>query len=346
MKSVCHFVPALAFALALPISGCYGIHGTGEPGRCPITPGMVCCARGAPLPVGESECPFRCPPGSALIPSFECEPSSYDGGTPPSPPPPRDGGRLLCPEARADATCLRSFFAPAATPFELPVAFEGCACCADAECRAEPDFATQTLRLTTTLCPDPCDCDACNIPTALCEVPALPEGDWDVVVNGSHAFTLPVLFDSGLVPLPPACATFASPDFCAFDEEITLIPSRPSTICVGPSSPYGNREMNIQMSFECPSCGELNGTCVVIAEPRYTDDLPPGGELRIISTLHVTDCDVDCPPECSLRVQDCWVPPLVEGEFYRVWLGDSIVSSFTVGGGAVACTFIDGIPPG
>jgi len=338
-------VPGLACA-ALLLPGCYLLHQNGEEPCGPPT-GQVCCdADGYPARVGPGACPLSCPAGTRLRAEASCTPS--DGGTAPPPPPPvpadagtpADAGPLMCPEVRADATCLESFLVQPGVPFELPVTFDTCACCAATECRAEVTevLGTPTLRLTTTMCPDPCDCETCVTPRASCAVPALEAGLWDVVVNDAPAFRLPVFPDSGFVPPPPACVSYAEPDVCRLSESVPEVSGyRPGEVCVrergGAALPT-----TVTVAHHCWGCGDLQGPCSVTLEPRLPADLPPGGEIRLGPTHFATACDVDCPDVCIRAEQSCIVPDLEPGGFYRVWADGEVVLSFTADGAAFACS--------
>lgn len=342
MRWTCHVVPSLALGLLL--SGCYLAHET-----CGLPPGQVCCDldRSQIVPSIPDTCPVVCPRGAVPRGGLEClagPPPPLDGGMPP-PPPPRDAGRdagLRCPLARASATCLESFLVSPGLPFELPVAFDTCGCCIDTECRVEVAtvLGAPTLRLETTMCPDPCDCDACVMPEARCAVPALSEGLWNVVVNGAPAFALPVFADSGVVPPPPACASYADPDRCALSEG-PLDPSgwRPRRVCVhergwegGPTSTA------ITVTNDCWGCGDLHGPCVASLQPRFTDDLPPGGEIFLAPTAFPSACDVDCPAICVESERRCLVPRLTPGDYYRVWADGEPMLTFIAGEPGPRCS--------
>jgi len=352
MRNPCHFVPLLALAL----SGCFLLH-TGEPdpgpgpgpapvpGRCTVPDGMVCCSfRAEPVRTGETDCPFQCPAGSTLTADWECG-GAVDAGGRPTPMPPPVPPPTMCPPARAHWACLdEAFIAPVRTAFELPVQIDACTCCADTECVVEADDASRTLRITTTMCPDPCDCDTCVLPTLRCEVPPLRRGDWTVVANGAEAFTLPVSNEEP-ARSPPACATFAQEDSCALDERISLVPAPPNQVCVN-----GHRwldQAEIVLLRSCPDCALLDGPCQVSLRPRLTDDLPPGGDLYVESaTSHYTACDVDCPAICTERAQRCITPPLNDGDFYRIFYEGTPTGSFTAGSDAASCTFFEPPVPG
>ncbi len=291
--------------------------------------------------------PEGSPPGPRPVPFSDAGSRARDAGAGlPRPPVREDAGRpllgpdagpLMCPLVRADASCLSSFLVQPGAAFDLPLTFDTCGCCAASECRVEVTSieGAPTLRLETTLCPDPCDCDACYVPVVHCAVPALAEGAWNVVVNGAPAFSLPVFPDSGLLPPPPACATFAEPDTCS-RSEAPLDPSgwRPSAVCVDTRRPD---ETAIVVSSDCWSCGDLLGPCVATLEPRVTDDLPPGGEILLAPTHFPTQCDVDCPAICIPAEQRCVVPPLVPGHFYRVHADGEVMLTFTAGEPGPSC---------
>jgi hypothetical protein len=74
---------------------------------------------------------------------------------------------------------------------------------------------------------------------------------------------------------------------------------------------------------------------VATLEPRLTDDLPPGGEIRLAPQHHATSCDIDCPEVCTRFEQRCEIPSLTPGDFYRVWADGEVMLSFTAGEGEV-----------
>lgn len=254
--------------------------------------------------------------------------AASDGGIPHPP--------LRCEPLRADVTCLESFAVEPGRPFELPFAFDQCGCCVETECAVSVDAATQTLSLTTTLCPDPCDCDACVTPTGTCSVPALGEGLWQVIVGGAPAFQLPVIADAGFAPPPPGCATYAEPDRCAPSTPFASIPLDPMSVCVESGPSHSTLDV-VRLHESCGTCTTLDAPCYAALEPRLTDDLPPGGEIRLVVGEYGTACDVDCPGVCVPRDYECIVPRLVPGDLYRVWMGDTAVSRFVAGDPSAVC---------
>ncbi len=334
MRSSCHFVPALVCALALP--GCLLSHqNETEPGFCGRPAGMVCCRDGVSVGSDPTPCPFECPAGTRLVRDLDCVGIVIDGGMPPPPPPPPPPP--ACPLVRAHVACLAEDLVVApGVPFELPLTYDQCGCCIETACAVEADDATRTLRLGTTLCPDPCDCDTCVVPTVTCSVPGLRRGSWRVIANGSDAFTLRV--GGAVEPAAAgACATFADENDCEPGERLDLHEVRPETVCAEPHAFLPLH--HLRLSWSCPDCREINGPCVVRYEERFTDDLPPGGELHLAPpTAHTADCRADCPPACFERMEECITPDLLPGNFYRVWYEDRPILSFTAGDGSASCT--------
>ncbi|MGE0787454.1 MAG: hypothetical protein AB7S26_17405 [Sandaracinaceae bacterium] len=333
MLRLCHTVPALvAVVLA---SGCFLTNGRGDPPAC--RDDLVCCdAFGVGVEPLE-RCPFACPAGSRAA-SF-CSPEGFDGGTPHPPPPPVDAGPIrpppMCMPQRGIAACLDTVVVQAEAPFRLPVLVDACSCCPVAECSVDltSTLGAPTLNIVTTLCPDPCDCIACNDALAECDVPPLPEGTYPVVVNGSTAFYLTAAQDGGLVPPPPGCSTFAEPDLCAVGEAINTHRLMPDEVCLfGPNeSPEHNQGWWMRTTYGCPDCAELLGPCDVVAERRLTTALPPGYDLRVTTQGHYTACDIDCGPGCFPRQLDCRVPDLEPGGYHRIFVNGTYVGDVSEG---------------
>lgn len=308
MKRLCQGV--LGSALLL-VSGCYDMHGMGSDAG---------------------------PPIDALRTTV---PADGDFVRDASWPRPGDAGRDVltivphCPEVRADATCLESFALEAHRPFVLPFQFDGCGCCVETECFVRADEATRTLSLTTHLCPDPCDCDACITPTGGCSVPALTElGQWTVEVNGTVAFAIGVVDSSDPIhaPAPPGCVTYAEIDECGGAvPDLTTGPVHGS-VC---RSTRGDGREVLLLTDECWGCGDLDSSCTAIASPRLTDDLPPGADITLTARQYGTNCDVDCPGACIRHTRECALPELVRGEHYRVLVDGEVALSF-VGGEPIA----------
>ena len=303
-------------SLLVAATGCYDMHGMGSDA-------------GAPLDANAR----LVPADGAWRPGDASWPRPGDAGQDVLTIPPR------CPAVRADATCLESFALAAYEPFVLPFQFDGCGCCIETECEVRADEATRTLSLTTHLCPDTCDCDACITPTGGCSVPALTElGQWTVEVNGTVAFAIGVvdLSDPIHSPPPPGCATYAELDECGgATPDLTTGPAR-GAVCVARSSRGDTRQV-LSITNGCWSCGQLDSSCTAIVNPRLTDDLPPGGDIQLTARTFWTDCDVDCPGVCIAHVRECDLPPLVPGDFYRVFVDGEVVQSFVEGEPLAPC---------
>lgn len=272
-----------------------------------------------------------------------------DAGRPPSPDAttlPWDGGPWLpdvgapsCPLVRADATCLDSFFIETGRSFELPFQFDGCGCCIETSCDVSVDPSTRTIRAFTHLCPDPCDCDACVVPRGTCLVPALAEtdvGQWTVEMNGTAAFVIGVAEpEPGLVPGPAGCATYAEVDECGGAvPDFTTGPIR-GDICVEHGT-FEERDL-LRMRSSCWGCGQLDSACNTVVTERLTTDLPPGGDIVLLAREYATACDVDCPAVCVEHVRECELPPLVEGNFYQVFVDGERVHTFAAGEPTTPC---------
>jgi hypothetical protein len=217
---------------------------------------------------------------------------------------------------------------PAGIPFDLPFQFDGCACCAATSCDVAVDASSRTLRVGTHLCPDSCDCDACNTPRGTCSVPALPldsVGQWTVEVNGTAAFVIGVAdaFDPTVGP-PPGCATYAEPDSCGRTPDFTMGPIRGSV----EHRRLADRDVLV-LTHDCWPCGDIDSECEAIVAPRLTDDLPPGGEITLDARHYSTACDVLCTDDCVAHERECALPPLVPGDVYRVRVDGEVVLTFT-----------------
>jgi len=250
------------------------------------------------------------------------------------PPPP-----LECGEVRGVATCLEGFLIPPDEPFTLPVLFPGCGCCPETECVTSVDVAAREVHLTTGVCPDPCDCDGCWPIVGGCDVPPLSLGVWTVLANGVEAFELPVEHDSGVVPPPNMCSTYAADDWCS---DRGALPGTPiprgelSEVCLTPVFTTG-LPSSLTLTRTCWPCGSVLSVCNAVLEERVTRDLPPGGEIRLDPRDYATGCLISCTDECIPGEIECEVPALTPGEYYRVWLGDEVVLDFTAGSDAPTC---------
>ena len=305
MKRLCQGV--LFVLLGLP--GCYDSHGAGARDGGARDAGRV-------FEAGRPDVPF----------------TALDASSAPDAP-------SACPLLRPDATCLESFALIAGRPFELPFQYDTCGCCIETSCDVAMDVGARTLRLSTGLCPDPCDCDACVTPRGTCAVPAIPvsaTGQWTVEVNGTVAFSIGVVEDEpGLVPGPSGCATYAEIDECGGG--VPSLTTGPVTgdICVHVQDRFDRRVLTLES--RCWSCGQIDSECRAIVSERLTDDLPAGGDITLHARDYWTACDVDCPEVCIDHVRECDLPPLDPGSFYRVFVDGRLVHSFVEGGASTTC---------
>ena len=339
MRLPCQPVPLLGFAALLLTLGCFR---SGENEGCELPADALCCGPSGELDRDPDGC---CPAGSAVRIGTCAGPLPVDAG-----PLPVDGGPLpvdagspdagfLCEPVRADFSCLPGDTFPAGEAFDLPYAFDGCGCCTESECAVDVDPAARTLRLTTTLCPDPCDCAVCATPTGSCRVPALEPGTWTLEANGEPAMRLEARApEPGFVPPPPTCVDYAQVDECRGDP-LDSTPMNVDQVCVGPRF---DRTV-LELLNRCGSC-ERESSCAVALEPRLTDDLPPGGDLRVDPRVFFPGCELACPPVCMERTRECTTPELTPGDVYRVFVGDELALTFTAGEGGRVCSTDDGAP--
>lgn len=283
MRSLTHFVPALALASAL-LPGCY--QSDGRSGARDGGPRLTDAGRA--VPVADS--------GLELDASV-----------------PRADAGLACPAVRADFACFESYALPVGRTSTIALSFDTCACCAETECAVAVDPASRSLRLTTTLCPDPCDCATCNTPVAACEIPALAAGTWRVEVNGETAFEVRAEEDApGAIAEPPACIELADDDACTGAADILAAPlRRAARACARPVSDSTQR-WEVELGDDCGGC-ERDSTCTVSATPRSTDDLPPGFDLTVENRGYWGACDGACPEICMPYTRTCALPPLPAG---------------------------------
>jgi hypothetical protein len=172
-------------------------------------------------------------------------------------------------------------------------------------------------------------------------VPPLARGLWRVIANGAPAFELPVEHDSGLIAPPPGCATYAAVDECAPSSPVPGRPWSGSWPCAFPSAEGRPLDVVRIRTSDCGRCNVLAGPCYATLSPRYTDDLPPGGDIDVAPSEYGTACDVTCSGECRPEVRDCVVPALTGGDFYRVSHDGRGIGSFTAGAGSSSCP----VPP-
>lgn len=243
---------------------------------------------------------------------------------------------LMCPLVAADAFCG---YLPlqAGRRQILPLTFDTCACCAETECDVRVSPASRSIELTTTLCPDPCDCDTCEAPTVECELPPLPPGEWRVSINGAPAFELPFV-EGSIEATSPLCLTRAAEDACAPSSVFGVLEAWNAGALCAEAARGSFAPSQIEIFGDCAPCAFLQGPCTASMSERFTDDLPPGADLHVDLQMYPTTCDVDCPAVCTTGSQTCVTPPLRPGHFYRVFTGDdALIGSFVAGTGERGC---------
>ncbi len=262
---------------------------------------------------------------------------------PDTPPAPRDAGPRpdvpsACPLLRADASCLESFQIIAGRPFELPFQYDTCGCCIETSCDVVVDEADRTLRLSTGLCPDECDCDACITPRGSCAVPPIREaaaGQWTVEVNGTDAFRIGVVpSDVSVEPPPHACATYAEPDPCGGRPDFTTGPVR-GDVCVEVAE-HADRTALAVIDF-CATCSDVDAACNVTVFERLTDDLPFGYDIELHAGTYTSSCALACPDVCEVHARECDVPALDPSAYNRVMIDGEVVTTYGPGVARTAC---------
>lgn len=323
-----HFVPLAAIASL----GCFESHEQETLTRCGPSDAVCCTPEGFTAPPLD-DCPFSCPRGSVPTPYWLCGPSGVgDAG-----PTPRDAGAgapdagALCPPVRASVACFDGTTVPIGRAFSLPVTFDQCGCCPQAGCAVAVSSARRLVHVTTTLCPDVCDCDECLLPQVACEVPPLTAGDWTVEVNGAPAFR--VRAAATLPDVGSTCVDFAEPDpACASGSEgVPGVPFAVESVCVHRAHERNAIDgWSIEVVDSCGGC-DLEGPCEVRIEERMTDDLPPGYDLFVSPRRYFSSCTPACDPICVPTRRECLVPAPLAGDVHRVFVDGAPRLTFGAG---------------
>jgi hypothetical protein len=317
MSRLCRFVPCALTALtALALAACAESRAAD-----PVDAG----APGPDATVADAAVPDAAVPDAAMPDATVPDAAMPDAGS-------LDAG-LFCPAFPASGVCLESGLLPARRPFELDLQLDACGCCPGSECAVDVAPASRTLRVTTTLCADPCDCAACNAAFARCAFPALEPGTWTLEVNGEPASRVEVDDGASLVPAPPACIDFAAVTSCESATPLDGTPQRVTDVCA--ASDFAMRH-TLRLVDACGGC-TLEGPCVVTVEPRLTDDLPPGNEIRVRASRYENACMPGCFAVCMNTTRTCLLPPLVEGETQRVYVEGLPPFTFVSGANVSSC---------
>jgi len=208
---------------------------------------------------------------------------------------------------------------PTDTPFELPISLdEGCYCSevllCDVSVRRGEGLSPTVIELNTSMCSRDLGCDEC-FPRldGVCEVPALPAGDYRVRLNGEDAYvvSLPVWRSDTQesttwtpAPLTPAGL------FCPWQS--TPIATT-GELCV-PAEAFADASGSITVSDACGGCFDEPADCSVTRE---------GSRLIVEARTRSCDCPTcgACAEICQRITTSCRLPPLPAGS-YTVVHGD------------------------
>lgn len=287
------------FAL-LSAAGCFGSHG-GEP----VDPGPADSGRadsgptdtGTTSPI-DSGVPFDSGPDAA--PDSSMPPGCF---TPADP----------VPFTRSCFALGSSAPLPSGRPFELPIALDdGCFCGEIFHCGVDvhrgAGLGPTVIELQTGVCGGDLLCDGC-FPhlDGSCSIPALPEGDYLVRVNGRDGFQLHLPTpDAGLgaldcrTPMPPADSSLV----CS--SESNPIAS-PVELCA-PSAMRADVSGTITVVEGCGSCFDGAADCDVVQVGR---------RLLISASTRRCDCPTcgACADICQRVEVSCRLPPLTPGVY-------------------------------
>ncbi len=202
----------------------------------------------------------------------------------------------------------------AAEPFVLPIQFDGCLCPGARSCTVSVG-RSGVISLETELC-DFELCGECEPnPMVECEVGGLPAGTWRLEVNGAPAGTVEIGGAEGPFR-EPWCLDFAEPDTCGASVPAPGMPDGFDRVCVERS--FGGAVLRLE--DDCAECPAYDGSCTVRFEPRTDRDAPPGFEIHLDARIFSGACDGPCEPVCDFAERICPLPPLIEGQFYRVYV--------------------------
>jgi hypothetical protein len=197
---------------------------------------------------------------------------------------------------------------PAGVPSELTVSFDDCGC-ASHRCEATVT-GDHELTLETWNCSDPtidCACIEGTFFDAVCPLPPLDPGHWEVRIGEFHAFD----FDTGPVLEGTRCHDVAVPftdvpsgegvgEFCRWPGERSL---EPILVCM-PEQPAVNTFVPMNVRLPMDSCA-IAGHCTVTRTGEHIHVVP---FLRDCATLEM------CVPGGFVD-HTCHTPRLEAGEY-------------------------------
>ncbi len=303
MRSLpCHFGSLVLTVALASLAGCYRSHAAGF--ECD------CCGIAFIISDPASCTAAACAPICAAV---------GDGGVPA-----RDAARRDSPlpaDCGARPLDLMCFdHVRAGTPTNVTITLapgEECFCDQALSCEVSVLSGGQ-LSLTTALCPEVPICRACSgPPVATCTLPPLPEGTWEVLVNGERALDLPVTPTDVFPERADVCVRRAIVDGCGAIWEPTSFEvgraCHDDVVSPGTTVP-------IRVYDACGGCWQ-RGPCDV----TVFDDI-----IRVRATRMPYSCDIACPPVCNPDEHVCLTPPLAPGRYRVVIDGLAVDESTTL----------------
>jgi len=211
---------------------------------------------------------------------------------------------------------------PADEPFELPISLDdGCYCGESLVCdvmvRRGEGLSPAVIELTTGVCEGDLLCDGCfpHLDGA-CAIPALPEGDYRVRINGEDAFalTLPTLTSDAN---DQGCWTPAPPEpeglICPWES----VPITDASQLCAPAEVIADTSAFITVTHGCGSCFDEPADCNIIQQRD-----------RLIVEARTRSCDCPvcgaCADVCVPVDVRCRLPALSPGSYTLVSAGLSV----------------------
>lgn len=298
------------------VTGCYLSRGNSP------LPGPVDAATDSNLPpdagmtdasMPDTSVPDAAPPWDSAVPPTECA----------GPLTPYRPTRTSVELAGLDGMAL-----PTDEPFDLPISIDdACFCGEQLHCEVNvergPGPGPAILELTTSVCDGAYLCDGC-FPhlDGVCHVPALPAGEYRVIMNDADAYMLRLptwRSDTEeqvcLTPAPLA------PDGLLCPWETTTIGSA-SQLCVPPHS-FDNQSATVTITDGCGNCFDQPADCVVTQQ---------GDRLIVDARTRTCDCPTcgACVDICERVEMSCRLPPLALGTYTVTTVGGELTTTLEV----------------
>jgi hypothetical protein len=240
-----------------------------------------------------------------------------------------------CRPVSASTACIERDHRPfltAGRPSELAVWSTSCHCGGELACTARVALqatpgSNGLIELFTAVCGEG-RCAACTPPNEVaCEIPALEEGEYQVLVNGDLSFALRAS-SSGGVPPTSLCQEVGSLGGGLCDFPGALMSWRPERVCFSPS--HGGDRFTIDFEAET-SCALEPGPCdVYIARDRGVGHL----EVR----PRVRSCDEGsptwgCTGSTGTLRRSCTALHLEPGPYTMGLQDGTMLGAFDIGAG-------------